>query len=259
METFIGGKYTYKFEDKKDEIINKIQRKIKGYEIAGDKKSRKLEDALVKIQNGLEIPEKINKKYSAIKEAFNNYGSVVYKIRNTIRGRIGWIVPRDTKSSEYDSLAESLIKNYHLLKEEIQTLRTNKAIALKKYKSFNRGAKKTPKISQAILDKAGGYNLQIIKLKGIINEAKKIANYTLNNELEKKLKEKLGDDWLKIFNKAEFPVRKKEKIYKNFFEAEYLVPSDNYRKLNKNAYKKLLKMNKEGNLMEKLGFKQEED
>jgi len=225
-----------KYRRAKQELVEKIEKRIEGYKIAGDDKSEKLKAQLEKVQNGLKIPNEITEEYLRIRDILYDYESIAGNIRYDITIDVKWLLGWDLEPRE-------LVSAYATLKDKLKKLELSKTAALKDYEPFNRGMDVTPTIERIIQKKSARYDPKIMELKGAIHDARKI----INQEVEKQLPKKR----IKAFQKAGFPVRREKIICKSSYikysmEIEILVPDKNYRHLNEQAYDKLLKLHSQG-------------
>lgn len=224
MESFKGQKYVYKYDIPKKRLIERIEKKIDGYKMAGDKKANFLEQQIEKLQSGLNVPKEIKDEYGMIHDMFAEYkkeckqasGDIKQQIRNLL-----W----SEKPKKFVEACESIGSALSQIKEE-------KEKTLKPYACFNQGKRQTPAISSIISRISAGFDPKISELEGALTEANIVINKEINTRMQNCY------DNQPLF-KRQIPIAKYKMEWEKYINIEYRTPNPDIRKLTESAYKNL--------------------
>lgn len=231
MESFKGEKYIYKYDRKRDYLTEKINKKIKGYEIAGDKKADYLKQQLEKVRSGLNVPKDIKNEYFKIKNMLDDYHQECHQIHEEIKQKI-----RNLLGSNEN---EILVCAYKSLKSALDQIKEEKEKALNPYACLNNGKEETPAISSIISRISAGFNPKISELESVLTEANKVINKGVNDLMQSHY------DNQPSF-KMGLPIAKHKMHWQECIEIEYKAPDTDIRRITESAYENL--WNAQGNV-----------
>ncbi|MEA3514963.1 MAG: hypothetical protein U9R34_05785 [Nanoarchaeota archaeon] len=224
MKSFKGEKWSYHFDRKRRKITENINKKIKGYEMAGDKKADYLKQQLEKVQSGLNVPKDIKDEYHKIKNMLDDYSMECHQIHNEIKQKIRHLL--------WSNENEILVCAYKSLKSSLNQIKEEKEKALDSYTCFDESKEETPSISSIISRISSGFNPKINELEGVLTEARKVINKRVGS-----LMQSYYDN--QPFFKIGLPIARHKMDWQECIEIEYQSPDPEIRKITESAYENI--------------------
>ena len=224
MESFKGEKCVSKYGWRKQGVIKKLNTKIEGYKIAGDKKADFLEQQVEKLQSGLNVPKEIKDEYRTIKDMLNKYKNECSQAHENIKQQV--------RNQLWYGKPKPMVQAYESISSALDQIEEEKEKTLKPYACFNKGKKQTPAISSIIIRISAGFDPKIGELEGALTEANIVINKEINAQMQTCYDEQ-------PFQNMGIPITEYKMEWRKRMDVEYRAPDPDIRKMTESAYKNL--------------------